>query len=303
MTMHGTLPPEPAAAPLSLREQELAAIVGAYNDVTERLKSAHERLCGEVARLREEVRRKNAELRRRERLAAIGEMAAALAHEIRNPLGGISLYASLLERTTEPDSAARKSAGKITEGVRLLERLVSEILDFAQERPLERRRHDWAAVAETLRDAVRPWESQSGAALHIEGDLLEGGVVYCDRDRLQQVLVNLVINGLQAAGRDGQVRVHAGERNRGVEISVTDTGPGIDESQRDRIFNPFFTTKASGTGLGLAIVHRIVEAHGGSIRASNLPSGGAKFVVWLPDESAAEEIGNGSWSRSGRPGP
>jgi signal transduction histidine kinase len=273
--------PSPVGGPTQ-REQELGAIICAYNEVTDRLKVAHERLHSEVARLRDELHRKNEALRRGERLAALGEMAAGLAHEIRNPLGGIALYASLLEGQLAGTSGpARDAAGRISRGVRSLEQLVREILDFAQEDRLERA---WCRLEEPWTGAdtlARPWADQSHVRVTAEAAAL-ALPVYCDPARLQRVLVNLVMNGIQAAGEGGSVHLSARRTGGGVEITVEDSGPGIAAENLARIFNPFFTTRASGTGLGLAICHRIIEAHGGTIRAGNAPGGGARFVIRLP---------------------
>ncbi|MFQ5429112.1 MAG: PAS domain-containing sensor histidine kinase [Phycisphaerae bacterium] len=275
---------------LSDRERELGAIIRAYSEVTERLKDAHDQLNGEVAGLREELQRKNAELRRRDRLAALGEMAAGLAHEVRNPLGGIALYASMLERELARRPKALSSAKKISQGVRSLERLVSEILDFAQEDRLDRRACKLGGVLEEVLPALRPWVEESGAAVTIE-DGAEAVALYCDPPRMRQVLINLLMNAVQAAGRGGEVRLGAQRetegRNAWARIEITDNGEGIPTELLDRIFNPFFTTKASGTGLGLAIVHRIIEAHGGTIRAINRSEGGARFVLRLPPAAEA----------------
>ncbi len=275
---------EPAV--ISQRERELAAIISSYNEVTERLKDAHERLGSEVSRLREELRRKNVQLRRRDRLAALGEMAAGLAHEVRNPLGGIALYASMLERELPEASSARGAASKISLGVRTLERLVSDILDFAQERPLQRHACRLANLLPALDASVEPWARQYQSDVVIEPKAGECPV-YCDPERLGQALLNLVMNAVQAAGPQGKAWLAARPKSDGAEIEVSDTGPGIPKEDLDRIFNPFFTTKAQGTGLGLAIVHQIVEAHGGTIRAGNRPEGGARFLIWLPGEEAS----------------
>lgn len=269
---------------VSGRELELSAIISAYNDVTERLKDAHERLHGEVARLREELRRKNEELRRSERLAALGEMAAGLAHEIRNPLGGIALYASMLERELASNPKVSTAASRICLGVRTLERLVSDILDFAQEHRPERQMCSMRDLLLSLDDAARPWAAESkGEFSYPDGDV----DIHCDRHRLHQVLLNLVMNGLQAAGPGGVVQLNWAQKDGGVEIAVIDNGPGIPEASLHKVFNPFFTTKSTGTGLGLAIVHRIIEAHGGTIRAGNRPEGGARIVIWLPSSDGA----------------
>jgi len=274
------------------RERELGAIITAYNDVTDRLKTAHERLGEEVARLREELRQKNAELRRRERLAALGEMAAGLAHEVRNPLGGIALYASMLEGQLADRPASRTAATRISQGVRALDRLVGEILDFAQEHRVDLRTCRLAEVLAEVGHSIRPWAAEHVVDVAIEPAALEVEA-YCDPLRLQRVLLNLVMNGIQAVGEGGHVWLSAAARpdGRGVEIEVCDDGPGIPPENLDRIFNPFFTTRATGTGLGLAIVHRIVEAHGGVIRASNRPEGGARFVIRLPSAPDGDREG------------
>ena len=275
---------------LSDRERELAAILKAYSDVTDRLKTAHERLNDEVSRLRDELRRKNEELRRRDRLAALGEMAAGLAHEVRNPLGGIALYASMLERELEGNEKGQLAASRISNGVRSLNRLVTEILDFAQEDHLEKQVVALGVVYAEVDDALRPWVQQHGVEIRVDASM-RGVSLSCDASRMQRVLLNLLLNGMQAAGEGGWVSLAArrtasdDRRSTGVRIEVVDSGTGIPADALDRIFNPFFTTKSSGTGLGLAIVHRIVEAHGGTIRAMNSAEAGAKFVVWIPDDA------------------
>lgn len=271
---------------LSERERELGAILKAYSDVTERLKVAHERLNDEVSRLREELRRKNEELRRRDRLAALGEMAAGLAHEIRNPLGGIALYSSMLEKELSGQDWAKHAAIRISSGVRTLDRLVSDILDFAQEDHLEKTACRLGDILEAVEDSLAPWADQLCANVRIDDSAREIAVT-CDAGKLRQVVLNLMLNGLQAAGHGGWVRLTATRKEADsaepseVCLEIIDGGPGIPPAMLDRIFNPFFTTKSEGTGLGLAIVHRIVEAHGGTIRAMNAPEGGAKFLVTL----------------------
>jgi two-component system sensor histidine kinase HydH len=271
---------------ISERERELGAIIKAYSEVTEQLKLAHDRLNGEVSRLGDELKRKNAQLRRRDRLAALGEMAAGLAHEIRNPLGGMALYASMLEGELETLPKARSAATKISKAVRSLERLVSDILDFAQEDRLDRQVIQLGPILARLEESLLPWAEQYGAVVDIQASA--GGVeADCDPGRLGQVLLNLMMNGLQAAGAGGVVGLSAKplvskDDAGGVRIEVWDSGPGIAAEALDRIFNPFYTTKDTGTGLGLAIVHRIVEAHGGTIRATNRTEGGARFSLTLP---------------------
>lgn len=260
------------------RERELGAIVLAYSDVTDRLKVAHENLAREVRRLSDELAAKNQELRRRERLAALGEMAAGLAHEVRNPLGGIALSANKLERELDDRPSSKATASRIKQAVRDLDRLVAEILEFAQEDRLERSEQ---AVGELLQHVVmqvEPRTEENGAIVQVTcnpPDLR----LNCDPHRLGRVLLNLVMNGLQAAGAGGRVCMAARKTDACIEIEVSDNGPGISPEHLDRIFNPFFTTKSTGTGLGLAIAHRIIEAHGWTLRAANCENGGASFLI------------------------
>ncbi len=278
---------------ISERERELGAIIKAYSEVTEQLKLAHDRLNGEVARLGDELKRKNAQLRRRDRLAALGEMAAGLAHEIRNPLGGMALYASMLEGELKTQPRAQSAATKISQAVRSLERLVSDILDFAQEDRLDRQVAPLGPILARLDESLLPWMEQYGAVVEIEASA-SAFEADCDPRRLGQVLLNLMMNGLQAAGDGGTVGLNARSfaskdgGASGVRIEVWDSGPGIATEALDRIFNPFYTTKDTGTGLGLAIVHRIVEAHGGTITAANRAEGGAKFTLTLPNREKVE---------------
>ncbi|NQU75219.1 MAG: sensor histidine kinase [Planctomycetes bacterium] len=262
---------------------DLAGIMSAYTEVTERLRSSHERLAEEVARLRGELARKNQELERRSRLAALGQMAAGMAHEIRNPLGGIALYASLLVRQLSDRQEPRDMAEKIAKCVGRLDNIVNDILAFAGEiKPRKRNVLLSAIVAEASELAGGRLES-TGAKLTCKiGRDLE---FRADPALLVRALSNLLFNAGDAAG-EGNVCLLAGERRRAVEISVRDSGPGIDKKVMDRLFNPFFTTKDMGTGLGLAIVHRIVDSHGGKIVAANDTApeglGGAKFTITLP---------------------
>jgi two-component system sensor histidine kinase HydH len=188
----------------------------------------------------------------------------------------------MLEGQLAEHNRSQTAARKISQGVRELDRLVVEILDFAQEQRLDIHACKLGSVLSQVEDATRPWAQTYGAKVAI--DLEAGDVdVFCDPARLGQVLLNLLLNGVQAAGQDGCVRLSAAKgQNGGTRIEVSDNGPGIPAEHLDKMFNPFFTTRESGTGLGLAIAHRIVEAHEGTIKASNRTKGGARFVVELP---------------------
>jgi signal transduction histidine kinase len=272
--------PQPDAA---RRMEELGRIILAYSEVTEKLEQSHEQLRKTVESLRQQLSEKNRLLERKNRLAALGEMAAGLAHEIRNPLGGIQLYASLLAQDVADRPAALQTVQKISGGVKRLDGLVAHVLQFAREvvihpQPIELP----ALVAQSIEYAQKKFDERK-VVCSVEGPALL--TVVADPLLLGQVILNLLLNAAEAIERGGSVFVHfgaAGDSDPGrFWLTVRDTGPGISQSVIERIFNPFFTTKDNGTGLGLAIVHRIIEAHDGAISVSNPSGGGAKFEIRL----------------------
>lgn len=278
MTLLDEQPPAAAAT----RIEELGRIILAYSEVTDKLQQSHERLEKTVLRLRDELSEKNRLLERKNRLAALGEMAAGMAHEIRNPLGGIQLYASMLAKDVADRPESVSVVDKIRNGVRRLEGLVSQVLQFTREiRPAT----EMSDVAQVIDEAVELAAPQ----LHAKGiecvaEIERPLMASIDGRLMGQALLNLLLNAIDATDR-GRVRITArGARPEAVHrllITIEDDGPGIATEVMDRIFNPFFTTKDSGTGLGLAIVHRIVEAHDGSIRVSNREGGGARFEITI----------------------
>ncbi len=259
-------------------ETSLDAIIATYNDVTERLKRSHDRLAGEARRLRDQLEEKDRELTRRERLAALGEMAAGVAHEIRNPLSGITLYASVLCQDLSGQPQCRRLAEKIVTGVRTLDGIVGDILAFASQTPPEIRPVPVAQVIGAVVDLVEPERRAANATICVAPGVA-GASVMADFSQLQRAILNVTLNAIEAAGSEGNVWISVAEEGGGTRasIDIADDGPGIDPSILDRVFNPFFTTKDSGTGLGLAIVHGIVEAHGGRVSVETRPGGGALF--------------------------
>lgn len=275
-----TLLDEQPSSAAATRIEELGRIILAYSEVTEKLQQSHERLEKTVMRLRDELSEKNRLLERKNRLAALGEMAAGMAHEIRNPLGGIQLYASMLARdvSDRPESAA--VVEKIRNGVRRLEGLVSQVLQFTREIRPTAEACDLAAVIDEAVELASPQLQAKG--LRCEVEIERPLVVQVDGRLMGQAVLNLLLNAVDATEHGGvriTARAHTDQEVRQLLMVIEDDGPGIEAEVMDRIFNPFFTTKDSGTGLGLAIVHRIIEAHDGSIRVSNREGGGARFEI------------------------
>jgi len=278
-------PPEaaPAAPPMPRNLEDLHDLLQMYNQVTERLQVSHERLEGEVVRLREQLEQKNRELELKKRLAALGEMAAGIAHEIRNPLGGIQLYASTLAGEVADRPLAAELVKKISTGVKGLNALVSDMLTFTRDLQLAKRDEELSEIVQGAVELAMPSLLERNIDVHAE-DSVETRV-QVDARLLQRVLLNLILNAADAIGdagvAAGKITLSATATNGRTELVIEDNGPGIPPEMLERIFDPFFTTKHTGTGLGLAIVHRIIEAHGGRITASNrtAPARGAIFKI------------------------
>lgn len=290
---HATV--KPSKLPMSgMNLADLQEVLEMYNEVTGRLEQSHERLQAEVARLTDQLEQKNRELELKKRLAALGEMAAGIAHEIRNPLGGIALYASTLAAEVADRPLALEIVGKIASGVKELNALVSDMLAFTQN--IHVNKHP-TAILDVVASAVElaaPAITQAGIQVRIDASLAapEMAVAPIDAKLMRQVFLNLILNAAEAiadaaeAGKQaapGRIDLRAAVAPGTLQLIVADNGPGIPPSALDKLFNPFFTTKHKGTGLGLAIVHRIIEAHGGTITAENLRGGGgAQISILLP---------------------
>ncbi|MDE3179119.1 MAG: DUF4118 domain-containing protein [Acidobacteriota bacterium] len=226
------------------------------------------------------------DVRRSERLAALGQLSAGLAHEIRNPLGVIRGSAEMLgERIPPADSLAAELAGYISTEVERLNSLVARFLDFARPLQPQLKDQDVAPVIERALQSVH--DQHPAASVGIEKDFSAATPrVQIDDELAERVFVNLFANAFEAMPDGGVLRItiDAGESGgaRGAMITIADTGPGVPASQRDQIFNPFFTTKKTGVGLGLSIVSKIVDDHHGWIRLDGEPGAGACFKLFFP---------------------
>jgi two-component system, NtrC family, sensor histidine kinase HydH len=214
------------------------------------------------------------------RLAVLGQIAASIGHELRNPLAVVETSLHLLKKQIADNPKAQRHAARIGDQVAVCGTIISDLLEMARDRPAHREEVDLAFL---VREAVEslPGEAASAFELALPPDL---GTVWADRGQIRQLLVNLTLNALQAV-RDvpeGRVRVRAERRAHGVTLHVEDNGPGLTAEAQRRLFEALFTTKSKGIGLGLALCRRIVEKHGGTIEGANRPEGGAVFEVMLP---------------------
>jgi len=224
--------------------------------------------------------------RLRERLAALGQMASSLAHEIRNPLASIEVSCHLLVRRLGSDGPARELLNKVLDEVKRVNATVTESLEFVRPvRPVLAP----GRVDELLEQSVlAAQERLPRGGVAIERRLAPVPSFPLDRELLQQVFVNLILNAIEACADGGRVTVESGWAGAGQDgagfavVRVADTGPGVPAGDRDQVFFPFYTTKRNGSGVGLALARKIVTAHGGVIEVRDASGGGAEFVVRLP---------------------
>jgi two-component system sensor histidine kinase PilS (NtrC family) len=240
------------------------------------------RFLGHVVHFQEvtELRKMERVLRRNERLTAIGELAAKVAHEIRNPLAAISGCAELLDGEVQGDENERLLRVIRRETARLAN-IVTELLDYTRPRTLVRAESDLRRHLEELAESFRADRNHAGIELVLS--LPDTPVVApVDTSQLGQVLWNLVRNAVQAMDGKGRLELGLARADTEVRLSVRDHGHGIPAEHLDRIFEPFFSTKEGGSGIGLALVHRIVEEHGGQIEVHSIVGTGTQFLIRLP---------------------
>jgi signal transduction histidine kinase len=217
----------------------------------------------------------------------LGQMAAGLAHEIRNPLGAIALYASMLEQDLAQRPEQVEIVRKVSVAVGGLNRLVTSILEFARPREPVRQMVLLSRVLSQAAATIAPMLEQKRIDLRVP---LRDAEVYAYTDDLARALGNLLRNAAEAVGQGGAIVVRARPgRDGAAVIWVEDDGPGVPEEMTEKVFEPFATTKHNGTGLGLAIVHQIVEAHGGRIKLMKSRLGGARFVLWIGRRPSANQ--------------
>ncbi len=238
----------------------------------------------EHVRLVQERRELGRRARRAEKLAAVGTLAAGLSHEIKNPLNAAALQLMVLERRLKriPELPADtfEPLVIVQAEIKRLAAFLDEFLQFARPREIVREPTDLSATIRYVVDLLRPQAVQ--AQVTLEANIEHLPLAEVDEPRLQQALMNLVLNAIQATPSGGQVRLDARLDGADLSLAIEDSGPGIAPELRERIFEPFFTTKDSGTGLGLPMVHAIVQQHGGTISVEAGGAGGARFVLRLP---------------------
>ncbi len=253
------------------RNDEIGDLGRHFNEMVRQLRESRE----EIERLH------RTQISRAEHLATLGEMAAGLAHEIRNPLAGIAGVMEIVGRDLPADSPAIEVLGEVRHEVVHINKIVSELLEIARPKPPVYRPGNIVAVAEHATLFARDHASARNVRMEVVKTAPVPELEF-DNGQIHQVLLNLLLNAVQACSDGGSVRVEFASDARSVSVSVVDTGKGIPPAVLPNIFRPFFTTKGDGTGLGLSLARRIVEDHAGRLEAASELGKGSRFTVTLP---------------------
>ena len=275
---------------------ELGLLAASFNEmirslrrVEGELQSLNEQLEAKVEERTGELRAAQDTLVRTEKLSSLGKLSASIAHEINNPLAGILTFAKLMIRTIEHGPVGEVERRTLVKQLALVQReterctaIVRNLLDFARERPLQLKNVDVNHVVDEVFSLVTNQTAILG--VEVSKDLAPVPMVEADFGQLRQAFINIVINGIEAIGKGGHLRVSTRPlpEENGVEIVFQDDGPGIPPELMQKIFDPFFTTKEKGTGLGLSVVYGIVERHKGHVSVESEPGKGTRFTIRLP---------------------
>jgi len=258
----------------------LAAMLESYKDSYETVVRHDERRAVEE------------KLTRAEHLAEIGQLAASLAHEIKNPLAGISGAIQIIRETMPPENPHRPILAEVLGQIRRLDATVKDLLQYARPVPPRLKRCTVGRVINRLMAVLREEPALQRVRVKHNG-AADDAVVMADENQLEQLLLNLIINAAHASREGDQIDIAATATADFVEVQVRDCGVGMPEEVRAQAFEPFYTTKAKGTGLGLSICRRIVDAHGGTIRIESEPRVGTTVFIQLPKGRSPTAMGAG----------
>ena len=261
--------------------QVVAVVTGFLARAERRQRRRFEKASADLSAAYQELRNTVDLLIRADRLKSVGELAAAIVHEIRNPLSAIKGAAQIIEKEIPPESPRRKFVAVIEEEADRLNRMVGEFLNFARPRQPEKAASDLNQIVESV--VIFTSKEAAKSKVNLIQKLDENlPPVSVDAEQIKQVLLNLILNAIHAMPEGGTVEVISRRAGDSVEIAVRDYGTGVEPGIREKIFDPFFTTKTDGTGLGLSVVYGLIKQHEGEIELVNVEGPGSLFVVRLP---------------------
>jgi signal transduction histidine kinase len=262
------------------------SLAGVFAERERRKRRASEETAKRLSNVNEELQENFERMKRAERLSALGQLSAGLAHEIRNPLASIAGAVGILRRGRSSEEKQAECLEIIQKECQRLNRLLTSFLDFARPRALNFRTIEVESVFDSVLGLAE--HAVDGASITLKRQVPPGLALDCDPEQLKQVLLNLVINAIQAMPNGGEVVMSASAEAGNAVIQVRDQGCGVSEEEMEHLYDPFFTTKENGTGLGLPVAHQIVAQLGGVLAARNNADRGMTFSVQLPQHNRSQ---------------
>jgi signal transduction histidine kinase len=258
----------------------IGALTGVLADLERTQKKKIEDTAAKLSETYAQLQASMDQLRRADRLSGLGELSAGLAHEIRNPLGSLEGAVQILRRPALTEPTRQEFAEMAEREVVRLKGLLTNFLEFARPQPPRRTFMEPQLLLESVGKLASETARMTGVHIRIEAGQVPA--VFVDAEQIKQVLLNLVLNAVQAMPSGGEIVLRSHQTNGSVLLEIVDQGVGIPEENLERIFDPFFTTRAGGTGLGLSIAYQIINRHGGHLSVRNNSDRGATFTIVLP---------------------
>jgi len=265
---------------MAFAQQAGLAIHNAF--MYQELKTFSRQMEEKIQKTTADLSKTEAQLIRSEKLAALGQLAAGIAHEIRNPLTSINILIHSLTENLSSGNSQKEDLKVIEEEIHRINEIVDQFLRFAKPAPPLLKKADVISIFEETLQLLRPQIEKQGIVIQKEFQPLPP--ILMDREQMKQVILNLLLNAVQAMPKGGNLvlKGHIPEGDRWIRLSIQDSGVGISGEDINKLFDPFFSTKEGGMGLGLSIAHRIVDQHHGKIEVESIPGEGTLFTVWLP---------------------
>jgi signal transduction histidine kinase len=265
---------------MAFAQQAGLAIHNAF--MYQELKTFSRQMEEKIQKTTDDLSKTEAQLIRSEKLAALGQLAAGIAHEIRNPLTSINILIHSLTENLSSGNSQKEDLKVIEEEIHRINEIVDQFLRFAKPAPPLLKKGDVISIFEETLQLLRPQIEKQGIVIQKEFQPLPP--ILMDREQMKQVILNLLLNAVQAMPKGGNLvlKGHIPEGDRWIRLSIQDSGVGISGEDINKLFDPFFSTKEGGIGLGLSIAHRIIDQHHGKIEVESTPGEGTLFTVWLP---------------------
>jgi len=272
---------------MAFAQQAGLAIHNAF--MYQELKTFSQQMEEKIQKTTADLRKTEAQLIRSEKLAALGQLAAGIAHEIRNPLTSINILIHSLTENLPSGTSHKEDLQVIEEEIHRINEIVDQFLRFAKPAPPLLEKGDVISIFEETLQLLRPQIEKQRIIVQKEFQPLLP--ILMDREQMKQVILNLLLNAVQAMPKGGYLALkgHIPEDDRWIKLSIQDSGVGIPGEDMNKLFDPFFSTKEGGIGLGLSIAHRIIDQHHGKIEVESAPGKGTLFTLWLPISREEED--------------